>query len=1360
MINRKIYFISRIVLIYILFFISMARAKTSVDCSNLNIKTASSWKSFVLGCPVDAVKSAISKHSDLINLKDDMGRTALFYAAQKGESGLIQFLISHGASIDVRDVYGWIPLFVANSKETATVLIKAGEDWKMGAVNNHGVNGMTPLHIAAVKGRAWAVKALLDAGAFVNIRDDSGNTPLLLAAKNRHWDVVKTLLDAGSDPNICNQQDDSALKYAVLAKNTRILKLLLEHHADPQGCGNHALTLMAAKNGYWDGLKLLVKFGAPVNVADDSDRGLLYLAAQSGHADVVNVLLDAGADVDAVAEDGSTPIIIAAENNHWDVVKLLISAGANLNVKGDWGKRLIHFATLANRQDVVRLLIEFGAPVNIQDDSGETPLLIAVKAHHPEIARFLIEHGAFVDLCDNQGRTPLLIAVNKGYSDLVTMLLEHGADPLNQDRFNTTPVHVAVKSGRLNIFKILVKHNSKALNVVDGAGYNPLIYSIIYHRDGVLNYLLKAGIDHCQQINGTTAVHMAVLYKNTYALKAIGQRCLDVVDQHGQTPLFYAIHNGFNDMALTLIDLGADVNKKGPHGFTPLHMAAYKGDIQLVNALIKHGANVNAANDFNWTPIMMATNEPVLKALSAAGASWESGDINGADESKKTLVHWAALTNNVWWLSTLIKGHADLNRMDEAGNTPLHLAVMHNAKGAVSLLLKAGAKVDIARPFDGWTPAFEASFRGYTDILEQLISAGADIHHRTSYGWTPLCVAHDMGVVLLLSGDGASFTEADLNGQDPYGWTPLHWVAAYGRTQVMKALLNAGATVEVQDKKGRTPLHLAAFFGHSGAVSYLYSKLVDYDAQDNFGVTPMMYAAFAGRIKVLDQLYGYGANIDKKDKYAFTALHWAALGGHPDVVNYLVKRGASLKASDNQGRTPLHIAVMMGFRKAVMKLLENGAPLQLEDNHHWTPLNYACANDLPQLVHLLLIYGADKDGGAVNPFETAVKFHSWHSAMQLIKEGARVNFVTSDGITPLLIALKNGRQDLAEFILSKGAHPVVLAPDLKTPVHFAALHGMTSLIRFFVKHGVMINWQDKYGWPALFLAKDKDTLNTLIKLGAKWPVNKINNRDHNGYTPLMFAVRNDFYDLAKALLNYDAGIGGIDKKGRGVLHLAVLSKDPDMVKLILNAGAMVDSLDFSGNTPLHLAVKQGNLQMVKLLVGHSNFIINVRNNKHQSPLIISIHKGLWDIAELLINHGADINVDEPLTGMTFLSWSIQHAPVNFVRFILKRDIEVQGRIPPIITAIKQHKVDIIQELLTHYAGPNDTDSDGNNPVAVLGFASDIDFNTRATIFNTLVQAGTDIDQINKKGASAVDSAKIPAYIKLLKKAGALSSSLR
>ena len=126
------------------------------------------------------VKAEITKAD--VNARDEVGATALMFAAGYGTAESVKVLLDAGADLNARNEDGWTALMRAAGKGTAEsvkVLLDAGAD-----VNAMDEDGWTALMWAARFGTAESVKVLLKAGADASVKDKDGKTAWDLAQDN------------------------------------------------------------------------------------------------------------------------------------------------------------------------------------------------------------------------------------------------------------------------------------------------------------------------------------------------------------------------------------------------------------------------------------------------------------------------------------------------------------------------------------------------------------------------------------------------------------------------------------------------------------------------------------------------------------------------------------------------------------------------------------------------------------------------------------------------------------------------------------------------------------------------------------------------------------------------------------------------------------------------------------------------------------------------------------------------------------------------------------------------------------------------------------------------------------------------
>ncbi|XP_063455609.1 ankyrin repeat domain-containing protein 27 isoform X3 [Pan paniscus] len=137
-----------------------------------------------------------------------------------------------GLGVNVTSQDGSSPLHVAalhGRADLIPLLLKHGAN--AGARN---ADQAVPLHLACQQGHFQVVKCLLDSNAKPNKKDLSGNTPLIYACSGGHHEVVALLLQHGASINASNNKGNTALHEAVIEKHVFVVELLLLHGASVQ----------------------------------------------------------------------------------------------------------------------------------------------------------------------------------------------------------------------------------------------------------------------------------------------------------------------------------------------------------------------------------------------------------------------------------------------------------------------------------------------------------------------------------------------------------------------------------------------------------------------------------------------------------------------------------------------------------------------------------------------------------------------------------------------------------------------------------------------------------------------------------------------------------------------------------------------------------------------------------------------------------------------------------------------------------------------------------------------------------------------------------------------------------------------
>ena len=354
-------------------------------------------------------------------------------------------------------------------------------------------------------------------------------------------------------------------------------------------------------------------------------------------------------------------------------------------------------------------------------------------------------------------------------------------------------------------------------------------------------------------------------------------------------PLYYAALCGFRDIAEHLVDAHPqDVNARGGNYVTALHAALEKGHPNVAMSLVERGADIESRDSRSRTPLHISSYHgytEVVLSLIGHGA-----DPNAEGDSRKTPLYLASEEGRHDVARILLENNADANHPDVRGRTPLHLASERGHDEIVRLLLDGGA--DANRQDNGdRSPLHSASFEDHDEIFWSLFDEGADANHRENRGLTALHLASLWGhnsIIRSLLDHGA-----DANLPDHCGLTPLYLASLQGHNDTVKLLPDYGANTDFPDNRGWTALHHASLHGYNETVRLLIDRGAFVNHQDNCSWTPLHHASREGHNATVQLLLDHGAVANLPDNYGWTPLHHASRGGHDATVRLLLNHHQS-----------------------------------------------------------------------------------------------------------------------------------------------------------------------------------------------------------------------------------------------------------------------------------------------------------------------------------------------------------------------------------------------------------------------------------------------------------------------------------
>jgi ankyrin repeat protein len=422
-----------------------------------------------------------------------------------------------------------------------------------------------------------------------------------------------------------------------------------------------------------------------------------------------------------------------AENQRW---KLLVEnlSRKNVNQLQADSTSALHWAVRHQHQSTIEKLINAGADIDRTNDYRVSALSLACELGHEGAARYLIHSGADLESKRIGGETPIMLAARNGNPAIVKALIAAGADTNAKENGGQTALMWAAAAGNLKAVNLLIEAKADLNHTLKKTGFTAFMFAARHGRTKTAKRLLDAGVD----INGVLSP------KNSSGRNP----------RKGMSALLLAIESGHFELALNLVEWGADPNDlRSSYG--PLHAVTWvrktklgddpAGDppprgsgsvhsLEFVREMIKRGANVNLQlnegsargkakmNTKSATPFLMASQTadvPLMKLLLEHGAD---PTINNADDCTPLIA---------------CAGIGAVAVGEEPGTET-------EVNAAIKILVES-CQLDVnAVDKNGETAMHGAAYRNYPETVRVLKSYGADAkiwNRKNKFQWTPFDIA-------------------------------------------------------------------------------------------------------------------------------------------------------------------------------------------------------------------------------------------------------------------------------------------------------------------------------------------------------------------------------------------------------------------------------------------------------------------------------------------------------------------------------------------------------------------------------------------------------------------------------------------
>lgn len=396
--------------------------------------------------PTKSIVYLMTLKGNEINKLTHDGRTYIFWAAYKGNTEIITYLLDQGAKTDLTDDKGnTIITFAASTGQQNTKVYD--------------------LIIAADKAQVSKTNP------------DGANALLLAAPYDTDLEVVKYFESKGLSVKSTDANGNGIFNYVARTGNTKLMDKLIEKGVK----GTDQAFIFTAygtrgKANTVDAYEYLVNVGLNPNVANKEGVTPLHIvAARSKDIKVVTYLLEKGLDVNAKDAEGNTPFINAASRNNLTIVETLFKKVKGVNQSNSKGATALALAIKYNDVDVVDFLANNKANFKFKDKEGNNLAYYLFEGYSPRneeqfFKKLDVLKGNEVDVtaAQDNGNTLYHLATEKQSLRLLEVAAKHKLDVNAKNSEGNTALHIAaMKAKDADILKFLIEQGADVKATTD-----------------------------------------------------------------------------------------------------------------------------------------------------------------------------------------------------------------------------------------------------------------------------------------------------------------------------------------------------------------------------------------------------------------------------------------------------------------------------------------------------------------------------------------------------------------------------------------------------------------------------------------------------------------------------------------------------------------------------------------------------------------------------------------------------------------------------------------------------------------------------------------------------------------------------
>lgn len=514
------------------------------------------WSLFEASASGDlpAVERLVQARPDLVNAQYNY-TPAIHFAVREGRLEVAEYLIGHGAeTVDYRTYpFQDSLLTIAEDREDREMadLLR-----NVAAQRFPVAPGLATFLDAAKRGDRNAIRAALAVDpAMARQSDGTGDTALHRAAEMGDLEMMGELIAAGAVVDAA-RADGYQPVHCALHRGRK----------SPEQARATAKFLLENGAAYTIYLAAVLGDTAYVREALQRDR------SQANHADT----------------QWWRPITAAARRKDFEMVKLLLEHGADPNLPEDGAPvgQALWTAVYLDQFEMVKLLLEHGANPNTSPESSGSA--VGHARDNPEVLALLLQYGALEgprSPFDEFGR----LIEERRLDELEKRLRETGLMSRQEEAsWGEGILGGPANAGDLQLIEVLMRCGARVPDVTKWGRY------YYFKHVNVAQYLLEHGMN----ANHRSWQEVTLLHDMAHEGSVEKARMLldhgadvDAIDgEYRSTPLGFAARWNQPDVALLLIERGADTNRAGADWSRPLAWARRKGHPAMIELLRARGA--------------------------------------------------------------------------------------------------------------------------------------------------------------------------------------------------------------------------------------------------------------------------------------------------------------------------------------------------------------------------------------------------------------------------------------------------------------------------------------------------------------------------------------------------------------------------------------------------------------------------------------------------------------------------------------------------------------------------------------------------------------------------------------------------